>query len=710
MSARRLARQGLLLVEHQQPVASTSSLPPCPACRRSSTTALPFAVHSRAHDSPSTQQRASSWAAISRAGQAIFNPPTASPTAGSTTARETSASAVELEGAAAELVAECKLKKPSGQRAWALFQQVDLEGKTGTIPLITLHSLLAAIHLPSPKNHDQLQVTQSTSAARAYSSKVDIIRLRISQAGGTTSKGDLNAMLRQFHELGYAPGVSKVWDEMMEMNYHPTPGNCKTFFSTLLRWIDMHERGGGRIVAKVAAKPLVAKAVSMLEELKGDSLRTNAVLEPFFKIALRARDAQVFFVAMKAVYGFDVNYPGADVDVSPTVRASQKVMGEKEVCWVLEMLGEEDDLSRMIAVFEVFDNPSSNHSVTSFFGPSFTTSTPSDSTTSPSTDLPSSRPHPIGTRAFSYMVQTAGRLGHGALVRHYFDQLRDRWAYESDARIARLEAVVQAATPAPVPEDGFIDIDLPAAPTSHFSAPAGMPTTPTEKPYGVPSTLVRDMIKAAKQHSDYATSRFVRMRTRWLLQTMGDQATRISAVLDKLEPTASTPSSAPPRSLILLAHEIDLLNFHQYQLQSMHTIVKADSNVIHAYSYFRHRAQGLRVRLARLEKAHAASGASKRAAIDLRPRVRRWEKTVLLSQILVVKQRLVRLYKMGRARKGRVEFDRWQGKLARLRAKANDRGLKESEEEEVEGAEALFVAGGAMGTRQPETTTTSTTV
>jgi hypothetical protein len=232
-----------------------------------------------------------------------------------------------------------------------------------------------------------------------------------------------------------------------------------------------------------------------------------------------------------------------------------------------------------------------------------------------------------------------------------------------------------------------------------------MPTTPTEKPYGVPSTLVRDMIKAAKHHSDYATSRFVRMRTRWLLQTMGDQATRISAVLDKLEPTASFPSSTPPRSLVLLRHEIDLLNFHQYQLQSMHTLVKADSNVIRAYSYFRHRAQGLRVRLARLESYHSSSAASKRAAMELRPRVRRYEKSVLLSQILVVKQRLVRLYKLGRARKGRVEFDRWHGKLARLRAKANGQGMKESEEEEVEGAEDLFVAGGAMGTTVPPTPT-----
>jgi hypothetical protein len=370
---------------------------------------------------------------------------------------------VELEGAAAELVAECKLKRPSGQRAWALFQQVDLEGNTDSVPLVTLHSLLAAIHLPSPKHHDQLQVTQSTSAARAYNAKVDLIRLRIRQAGGTTSKGDLNAMLRQYHELGYAPGVSKVWDEMMEMGYVPRPGNCKTFFSTLLRWVEMHERGGGRIVAKVAAQPLVAKAVTMLEELKGDTLRTNAVLDPFFEIAVRARDAQVFFVAMKAVYGFDVNYPGADVDVSPTIRASQKVMGEKEVCWLLEMLGEVDDLSRMMAVFEVFDNPTSDHSATSFFGPSFTTSAPAESSRSSSADLPSARPHPVGTRAFSYMVQTAGRLGNGALVRHYFDQLRDRWAYESDARIARLEAVVQAATPAPVPEDGFVDVDQPGA-------------------------------------------------------------------------------------------------------------------------------------------------------------------------------------------------------------------------------------------------------
>ena len=452
MSARRLARQGLLLAEYQQPIASTSSLPPCPACRRSSSTTLAFAGAARDTHS---KQRSSSWAAISRAGQAIFSPAQAAPVP-----RSTNATPAELEGAAAELVAEVKLDKPNPHRAWALFQQVDLEGKIHTIPLISLHALLPAIHLPPStptQRHDELHVSEATAAARAYEAKVELIRLRIRQAGGNTSQGDLKAMIEQYRELAYAPGASRVWDEMMQLGYLPTPPTCERVFSTLLRWIDLHERVGGKKVGKVTAQPLVRKAVAMLEDLKGDSYRTPVVLDPFFEIVLRAKDSQVFFVAMKAVYGFDVNYPGAEVDVTPAVRATQRTMTEKEVCWVLEMLSETQDMSRMMAVFEVFDNPSPRPHNAAFFERSFTSPSSSAHTVD---DIPSV-PHPIGTRAFSFMVQTAGRLGKGHLVRHYFEQLRERWAYDTDARVTRIENVVgieRAATLA-AKEDGSPDVE-----------------------------------------------------------------------------------------------------------------------------------------------------------------------------------------------------------------------------------------------------------
>lgn len=215
-----------------------------------------------------------------------------------------------------------------------------------------------------------------------------------------------------------------------------------------------------------------------------------------------------------------------------------------------------------------------------------------------------------------------------------------------------------------------------------------MPASSPERPWAVPSTLVRDVMKAAKHHYDYPTSRFIRNRTTLLLKIMGDQAERISAVLDKLEPSIKAGSAAhPPLSLTLLAHEIDLINFHRLQLRSMFPLIKADSNIVSAYSYYRHRQTELHARVKQFTALLPAGPSGARKSLAQRPLQRRREKQVLLAKILIVKQRLARLHKLGRAVKGRVEFDHWYAELQSLRAKAGDRGLKRSEEEKVEGDE-----------------------
>lgn len=431
MAARRLARQGLLLAaENQTPIASTSAVPvACPGCRRTAS----FAVSAHQHD---LRQQSSSWAAISRAGQAIFSQPkTHEPVQES----QQDVAEPELTGTSAELVAELKLKRPDPQKCWALFQQVDLEGQTNRLSLMTLHFLLRSIHI-TPAKSPHLDVETATKAARIYQSKAEFIRLRIRQAGGAVSQGDLLAMLWQYHALRYAPGAAQVWEEMVSLGYVPSVITCERTFETLLGWIDLHLRSGGKQVARVAAEPLVRKAVAMMEQLRGDVKRTNAVLHFFFKIALRARDERVFFLAMKEVYGFDVNYPGAQPVVPPNTRSTLRKMGEQEVCWVLEMLGEQDDLSKMIAVFEVFDHP--GHDIEpAYFARSFANKT-LDSDAGQVDALPMRAVHPIGTRAFAQMVHTAGRQRNGALVRHYFDQLMSRWQYDTAERIERLEKVV----------------------------------------------------------------------------------------------------------------------------------------------------------------------------------------------------------------------------------------------------------------------------
>jgi len=444
MAVRRLARQGLIWSE-ASPIASTSTArsppPSCSKCRHSTSSAIQLhsAHTARAQHSEDSQthskQPSSSWAALSRASQALF-----APTVQSTNSSSPPCS-VQLSGAAAELVEELKAKNPDPNRVWNLFSQVDLLGLTHTLPLLSLHSLLPAIHLKPNSSARKsssrpLTIQASTNLARAYAVKVDLIRLRLRQAGAKTGPGDWNALLWQYHALRYAPGVTKVWDEMMEAGHLPSPVMCTRVFETMVGWIEMHGRASGKAVEGAAAQPLLKKAVSMLEDIGGDEKRMDAVLEQFFTIVTKAKDRKVLSTVVKQIYAFDIKLPGAIVDLKPAQMAKTRVMGENEVCWVLEGLAELDDLSSMIAMFEVFDQPSIHPSSPDFFTQSFSSSTSSP----PSTAV--DQPHPIGTRAFTTIIQAASRLNSGPIARHYFDLLFTRWATDANFRISEIEQAV----------------------------------------------------------------------------------------------------------------------------------------------------------------------------------------------------------------------------------------------------------------------------
>jgi hypothetical protein len=425
---RRLARQGILYVDRTPPTPSTSQL----HHRLSTSLALPLSAQP---SDPQAKQRASSWAALSLAGRSLFAPRD-SPPHQSASADSSSVPLPTHEGHAAALITELRLPHPDPHRVWSLFSQLEMAGTTYTLPPISLHSLLKAIHI-QPKSRRTLDVHSSTGAARAYAAKVEIVRLRILQSKGTLNRDDFNASLKQQAVFKYAPGVCKAWDELIDEGVTPTVDEVKLAFQTMLDWIEMHEKDGGRTLGRMAARPLVAKIMTMLEDLEGESKQTDVALDYFFQIVLKARNLEVFTLAMKTIYGFDIKLPGADFDVGGT--GLRRQMGEAQVCWTLEMLSEMGDMSGMLAVFEVCDSPSPALLDNTYFGHSF--HPPPDSTASIHPPPPTT-PHLIGTHAHSLIIHAASRMGHGAIARMYMNQLYWRWQISSDARLVNIERAV----------------------------------------------------------------------------------------------------------------------------------------------------------------------------------------------------------------------------------------------------------------------------
>ncbi|GAA5820071.1 hypothetical protein JCM11251_005470 [Rhodosporidiobolus azoricus] len=722
MAVRRIARQGLLCSEHP-PAASAG-----PSAVRLLSSAVHLSPPTRADSSASTshslsRQAASGWAAISKAGHALFNHPAANEAG--------EVKAVELSGAALDLVNELKRKRSDPHRVWELFQQVDLHGQTHSLPLISLHTLLGKIHLkPRSTRARPLSLQASIAAARQYAAKVDLIRTRLREAGGSTTPGDWHALLAQYRALHHAPGASKVWGEMVQAGFSPKVSMARAVLETYLGWIAMHGRASGRAIERSAAEPLMRKAVTILSDLQRGGKKVDGVVELLLRIAVKAGDVDVFAKAVKEFYAFDVKLPGALVDATERAHVEACAIGEQEVCLMLDAFAEKDDLPAMVAIFETFDHPSPASSADpAFFTRSFSSLSVSDSPTAGSSSLgsslPSPTPHPIGTRAFTTLIQTAARLGHGPLARHYFDLLYMRWQNGADERLKELELAVGivpqvAETKAAqlereakevaqdaheqVEDSGFTPTVQQTVPRrshsivsihgAHLTPPSAQPAVP----YTLPSTMIATVAHGALAHYDAVIARWLRMRTRRIVQLMENHTARLAAVLHALEPSsspsssadsssASTPSptasspSSPTPSHLALQRELALSTFHLTQLRLTLSSVKYDSNIITSYKELHSLQTALSYKFRRISSPYTG----KKDQLRLRPGLRRKEKQVLLHKMLVVRHRLNKLREVEGQGPGRAEYDKYLAEYRVLRSKFEGEGKGWTEQGERPG-------------------------
>lgn len=423
----------------------------------------------------------------------------------------------------------------------------------------------------------EIGVDRSTGTARALKARLDLIRMRLVQAGGKVTRSDLSGILKQFAKLEYAPAVCRTWDEIVEDGKGaPAFSDCKAACGSLIKWVEMHQLAGGRTLARVAAQPLVRTLVGMLEDVEGNDRKTKEARNTLIAIAVKAADLKVFGIAMKETYGFDMYLPGAEVYSDPSTTTKKKlVMGEREVNWVLEILSEAQQLSSMIAVFETFDTPAPAPPTydSTFFENSFSLTSPPGGYTTP-LDLPLIKtPHPIGTKAFVLMIEAAGQMGKGALVRHYFNELAKRWHVTSSERVRRMEEAVGIETGADLvltnssaelvasgefplqkiryrSTNDLYKLSLPG-PTSEIqplTPPFTSPSTSTSIPlpregYHIRSTLVKHIVQSARSRYDSVTGRYIRLRSMRILKLMDQHTKRVRAVLERLEPPAPSTST-----------------------------------------------------------------------------------------------------------------------------------------------------------------------
>lgn len=375
----------------------------------------------------------------------------------------------QLDPSVLSLIDELKRKQPDPATCWQLFHDIDQNGLAPTIPPISLHALLAAIRTRTTR---ALSTERATALARDYAAHVELVRMRLAQAGGATAPGDFKALLEQYRAFRYAPGALQTWDEMITAGDTPTPQKCRLVFETLAGWIEMHGREAGRAVERTAALPLAKQATRILLNDIGLD-RTSAAhlldqcVEPYLEIVAKAGDFALLTKAVKALYGFDVRLPGALVDVKASQRSRLRTLGPRELDWILAGLGQANELSTMVAVFETFDSPSEDASTSSpsssitatepasFFASTFSKLSVDSSSSSDAQPVPTatreSQAHLIGTRALQTMVETAARLNRPALVRHYFDLLFCRWEAGVNDLLAdweRATGVTAATAPA----------------------------------------------------------------------------------------------------------------------------------------------------------------------------------------------------------------------------------------------------------------------
>lgn len=369
-----------------------------------------------------------------------------------------------------ELINELKFKKPSPDRVWSLFTELDLAGYAHTIPLISLHAIITKIHFQPKKNFISVQFC--SARARTYALNVELVALRIQQAGGTTSHKDLLSQLKQYNALSYGPGAYQVYNEMRDLalvsGEDLRPQLAVSVLETLVKWVELHEATGGAALAQVTAEPLVAIAEAIVDEHDSTTL-PDELLDHFFTILVKARNVVEFESALKTIHGVNllenigeiVERPASAIRLRPLnqTRVSEMLeilAGAKDV-WVRNvLLTDEKRLSLMLAHFEMLDaSPSTTFLANAsappsapYFARSFTSSSPSVDTSLPTLSSESLSPSSasastiplINSVAFSILVEAASRLQHGVLVRHYFRELSIRWERSHHYRLAKIES------------------------------------------------------------------------------------------------------------------------------------------------------------------------------------------------------------------------------------------------------------------------------
>ncbi|GAA6040204.1 hypothetical protein JCM8097_004182 [Rhodosporidiobolus ruineniae] len=702
MAVRRLARQGLLLSEHPcTPAAPLAA--PCPSCRRSLSSALqlnPARSDSNIHSQSLSKHASTGWAALSKAGQALFTPQEG--------VQGDIAGAVELSGPALDLVNQLKLSRKDPRALWDLFEQVEAQGLTHTLPLITLHALLTSIHSKPSSRGTLLKLEGATRVISGYNTKIDLIRTRIRQAGGSTTPGDWQAMLAQYHSFRHAPAASKTWDEMVDAGFVPKLATAKLVLETFSGWIELHGRAMGLAAQRKTAEPLVARAVAILSDVAEAGKRVDQhAVELLLKIANQAGDLSAFAKAVKTFYGFDVKLPGAPVALADGSVPSFQV-DEAAVSLMLEAFAEQDDLPAMISIFETFDRPSApTSSTSSFFTQSFSatsapsdasTSTSSSSTLSPSASSSSEKPHPIGTRAFTTLIQAASRLGNGVVVRHYFDLLFKRWELSQEERLAAFESALgivdakaetsearaereakEEAEEAAIQQIDELSED--GVPHRSFSivSQAGVhlvpPPAAPAKPYVVTSTLVAQVANYTIGQYDAATARWIRARTRRIVTLMQRHKWRLIELVDTLSSPSTSPSSssAVSPSLSALRHDLALVCFHIAQLRLTYASVKRDSSIVTSYTSLHHHLTSLSFKSQHVQSlAH-----NKKEQLKARPGLRAKERRVLVQRIILVRHRLNKLREVEKQGPGRYEYDKYAAELRVLKSKLEGTGWTE---------------------------------
>ncbi|GAA5877145.1 hypothetical protein JCM3774_003314 [Rhodotorula dairenensis] len=520
------------------------------------------------------QAQAQAWTASSRS---LFGS-----RRGSSQVREEEAQ--QLDPSVRLLVAELKRKQPDPATCWQLFHDIDQNGLAPTIPPISLHALLAAIHTRTTR---ALSTERATALARDYAARVDLVRMRLAQAGGATTPGDFKAILDQYRAFRYAPGALQTWDEMVTAGDTPTPQKCRLMFESLAGWIEMHGREAGRAVERTAALPLAKQATRILLNDIGLD-RTSAHLldqcvEPYLEIVAKAGDFALLTKAVKALYGFDVRLPGALVDVKASQRARLRTLGPRELDWILAGLGQANELSTMVAVFETFDSPSEDASTSSpspssapttatepasFFSSTFSKLSVTDSSSSSSssdaqpvpTATRESQAHLIGTRALQTMVETAARLNRPALVRHYFDLLFCRWEAGVNDLLADWERAT-GVTAATSPAEDHSSSPTPAPPAPWIGSPFA---------HSLTSIKYRHLARAPSPPSNRTAS-----------PSRSRCSVRVSVVA---QPVASTSASASGTvSLARVLREFRKVTTDLTLLRETLATVKHNNRIVHSW-------------------------------------------------------------------------------------------------------------------------------